>query len=202
MELKGAQRYLIFGIALVVASVNPLSEQLYGQLELAKFSFDMTTVWGSALIGIWLYNVLYSKGGGLANAILSLDYSTKGLLFTWVIAGAITTYWYLPEPFAYSVESVLGRALCTVSFLAAGVFAGLGWEAMGNAWKSATLFSMFSMMAGLAEIFLEMASYYSVNFYPVFPTEQLIETSYALFAMAAFPSTYYMVKILRDLDLF
>jgi hypothetical protein len=96
----------------------------------------------------------------------------------------------------------MGKLLQLLSFIVAGLLGGIGWDAMGKALKSFTLFSMFSMMAAVAEIFLEMAGYYSQNFYPAYPTSQLIQTSYALFAMAAVPSTYYMVKVLKDLGLF
>lgn len=200
--MRSEVRYLILGIALIIASVNPLSQILYGKLEIAKFTFDMLLVWGAGLIGIYIYEYLYRIGGKAVTSFLTLNYATKGLLFVWVIGGLLITYWYLPGPFDYSVTSIEGRILALISLTVAGIFGGLGWKAMSNAWKSATLFSMFSMMAAVAEIFIEMAGYYSVNFYPVFPTNQLVETSYALFAMAAFPSTYYMVKILRDLDLF
>ncbi|MEM4146763.1 MAG: DUF1404 family protein, partial [Metallosphaera sp.] len=73
---------------------------------------------------------------------------------------------------------------------------------MPKVWKSITIFAIFSMMATMAEIFLEMGSYYAVDFYRPYPVSQLVETSYFLFAMAFVPSTYYMVKILKDLDIF
>ncbi|EZQ10568.1 MULTISPECIES: DUF1404 family protein [Acidianus] len=202
MELRSEDRYLILGLVLIASSVNPFSQYLYGTLELAKFSFDMLLVWGSGLLGIWLYKLLYNKGGKVTSAVLSFNYSTKGILFVWIIAGSIVTYWYIPGPFDYSVINMVGRSLQIISFIVAGIIAGLGWEAMSNAWRSITLFSMFSMMAAVAEIFLEMASYYSTNYYPAYSSIQLVYTSYALFAMAAVPSTYYMVKILKDLDLF
>lgn len=196
------KRYAVLGIALIAASVNPLSLMLAQELEVARFSFDMLLVWGAGLIGVYLSRLMYEKGGTLSRAVLSLNYKTKGVLYSWGIAGALLTLWYLPNFFDLSVMSPQYRAAQIATFLVAGVIGGIGWDALGKAMKSFTLFSMFSMMAAVAEIFLEMAGYYSVNYYPAYPTDQLVETSYMLFAMAAVPSTYYMVKVLKDLDLF
>ncbi len=202
MELTPDKRYLVFGFILILASINPLSLMLDKILELAKFSFDMMLVWGAGLIGVWLAKEMYILGGPISRKLLSLNYYTKGVLLSWIIGGALVTYWYLPDPFDFSVTSNMGKLLQLLSFIVAGLLGGIGWDAMGKALKSFTLFSMFSMMAAVAEIFLEMAGYYSQNFYPAYPTSQLIQTSYALFAMAAVPSTYYMVKVLKDLGLF
>ena len=47
MELTPAEkRYAVLGIALIAASVNPLSLMLAQELEVARFSFDMLLVWG------------------------------------------------------------------------------------------------------------------------------------------------------------
>jgi hypothetical protein len=80
--------------------------------------------------------------------------------------------------------------------------AGVGWYGMTNVWKSATIFAAFSMMATMAEIFLELGSYYSQNIYNVYPVSQFIDTAYLWFAMAFIPSTFYMVKILKDMGIF
>lgn len=193
---------MIFGIILIVISINPLSLALDRQLELAKVSFDMLLAWGAGLIGIFLSDYMYNRGDKFSTSLLKINYSTKGLLYSWIVGGAIVTYWYIPTPFDLSVLNPFYHMLQIITFIIAGIFGGIGWDAMSKAWRSATLFSMFSMMAAVAEIFLEMSGYYSQNFYPAYPTSQLIQTSYALFAMAAVPSTYYMVKILKDLDLF
>lgn len=205
MELKAypvQSKYFIFGLALIVASINPIAFNLISSLEVAKVSFDMLIVWGAGLIGIWLSKEMYAKGNSVAKAILSLNYLTKGVLFSWGIGGAIITFWYLPQFYDLSVINTGFRVIQILCFIIAGIIGGVGWDALGKPMKSFTLFSIFSMMAAMAEIFLEMAGYYSVNFYPVYPVSQLIQTSYVLFAMAAFPSTYYMVKILKDLGLF
>ncbi|BFI75878.1 DUF1404 domain-containing protein [Sulfurisphaera ohwakuensis] len=203
MELTPEEkRYLIFGLVLIIASINPLSLMIASQLEIARFSFDMLLVWGAGLIGVYLAKLMYIKGDEISKSILSLNYKTKGVLYSWGIGGALLTLWYLPNFFDLSVISTEYRALQILSFIIAGIIGGIGWEALGKAMRSFTLFSMFSMMAAVAEIFLEMAGYYSVNYYPVYPTYQLVQTSYMLFVMAAVPSTYYMVKVLKDLGLF
>ncbi|WP_240938890.1 DUF1404 family protein [Metallosphaera hakonensis] len=170
--------------------------------EIAKFSFDMTLVWGAGLLGIWMSRFLYQYGGRSASRFLDFNYRTKGLLLSWIIGGAILTYWYIPGPFEASVTSASARAIQVISFFVAGLLSGVGWDAMPKVWKSITIFAVFSMMATMAEIFLEMGTYYAVDVYRPYSVSQLVETSYFLFAMAFIPSTYYMVKILKDLDIF
>lgn len=200
--MRRQEFYLIMGAVLVASSINPISLELYSQNEVAKNSFDMLLVWGSALIGIYLAELMYSRGGELARRVLSFNYTTKGLFFSWVVAGSLLTYWYLPGPFDYSVLSTEGHLLEVLSFIIAGLMGGLGWQGMSNVWRSVTLFSIFSMMATMAEIFLELGGYYSQNLYSVYPVSQFVDTAYVWFAMAFVPSTFYMVKILRDLGIF
>ncbi|QKR00112.1 DUF1404 domain-containing protein [Metallosphaera tengchongensis] len=199
---KPSNIYLFLGLALVVASINPFSLQISSSQEVAKFSFDMTLVWGAGLIGIWLAKVIYSKGGRLGSSFLDFNYRTRGLFLSWLIGGSIVTFWYIPGPFALSVVSPSIRALQLITFIIAGLVSGIGWDGMPKVWKSITIFAVFSMMATMAEVFLEMGTYYAVDVYRPYSVSQLVETSYFLFAMAFIPSTYYMVKILRDLDIF
>ncbi|QGA69231.1 DUF1404 domain-containing protein [Sulfolobus sp. E11-6] len=194
--------YLFLGIVLIGASINPYSLQFSEIQEIAKFSFDMTLVWGAGLIGIWLSRFLYQRGGRIALHFLDFNYRTRGLILSWLIGGSVISFWYLPGPFEESVINTSTRVLQIVSFIIAGVLSGIGWDIMTNVWKSVTIFAIFSMMASMAEIFLEMSGYYSIDVYKPYPVSQLIETSYFLFAMAAIPSTYYMVKILKDLNIF
>lgn len=200
MGLKDKSPYLIIGLAMIVASVNPFSLMLTNQLEMARVSFDMVLVWGAGLIGIWLADYMYRKGIG--RSFLSFNFTTKGLVLAWLIGGSIVTFWYFPEPFDLSVENMLMRAIQIVSFIVAGIFGGLGWFGMTTVWKSVTIFSAFTMMASMAEIFLEMGTYYSTNLYPAYDISQFVDTAYFLFAMAFVPSTYYMIKWLKDLGLF
>jgi len=199
---RASEAYLFLGIAMIIASANPLSLQLSTVQEIAKFSFDMMLVWGAGLVGIWLVKRLYQKGGRAVTSFLDFNYSTKGLVLSWIVGGSIVTYWYIPGPFEASVTSTMARAFQVISFIVAGILSGIGWEAMPKVWKSITIFAVFSMMATMAEIFLEMGGYYAVDVYRPYPVSQLVETSYFLFAMAFVPSTYYMVKILKDLDIF
>lgn len=194
--------YPFLGLALIVAGVNPFSMEVSSSQEIAKFSFDMMIVWGAGLIGIWLSKTIYSKGPKALLGFLDFNFRTRGLFLSWLIGGAIVTYWYLPGPFELSVSSFSAKSIQLFLFIVAGILSGIGWDAMPKVWKSITIFAIFSMMATMAEIFLEMGSYYAVDFYRPYPVSQLVETSYFLFAMAFVPSTYYMVKILKDLDIF
>ncbi|BCS92596.1 DUF1404 domain-containing protein [Metallosphaera javensis (ex Sakai et al. 2022)] len=199
---RTSNSYLFLGLALIVASINPFSLEISASQEVAKFSFDMMLVWGAGLMGIWLARFMYNKGGRSFSSFLDFNYKTRGLVLSWLIGGALLTYWYIPGPFEASVTNAGARVLQVVSFTVAGLLSGIGWDAMTKVWKSITIFAVFSMMATMAEIFLEMGSYYAVDVYKPYSVSQLVETSYFLFAMAFVPSTYYMVKILKDLDIF
>ncbi|BBD72210.1 hypothetical protein HS1genome_0599 [Sulfodiicoccus acidiphilus] len=194
--------YLILGAVMVAASVNPLSVSLDRTSEIAKTSFDMVLVWGAGLVGIWLAELLFRKGGRITAWFLSFNFSTRGLFLSWGVAGALLTYWYIPGPFALSVLYLNWKVVQLATFTLAGIIAGIGWYGMTNVWRSATIFAIFSMMATMAEIFLELGAYYSENVYSVYPVSQFIDTAYLWFAMAFVPSTFYMVKILKDMGIF
>jgi hypothetical protein len=200
MGLRDKKSYLFFGLAMLIASLNPLSLSLARVLEIIRVSFDMTTVWGAGLLGIWLADELFRKGYG--KRLLEFNFTTRGLVLGWGIAGSIVSYWYFPGPFDLSVISNTARILQLSTFIMAGLIGGIGWYGMTNVWKSVTIFAIFSMMASMAEIFLELGAYYQTNLYSVYPTSQFIDTAYFLFAMAFVPSTFYMVKWLKDLNLF
>lgn len=200
MELKDKRPYLFIGIAMIIASLNPVSLILASELEIVRFSFDMTLVWGAGLIGIWIADYLFKQGK--LKALLSFNFSTRGLVLAWGIAGVLISYWYFPEPFDASVLSSTMRIAQLLSFLVAGTIGGIGWYGMTNTWKSISMFSLFSMMASMAEIFLELGAYYNTNLYTSYSLQQFTDTAYFLFAMAFAPSTFYMVKWLKDLDLF
>ncbi|BDC17666.1 hypothetical protein HS5_05560 [Acidianus sp. HS-5] len=198
--MKDKKPYLIFGLVMLAASLNPLSLYLARLLEIVRVSFDMTTVWGAGLIGIWIADELFRKG--YAKSFLEFNFTTRGLILGWGIAGTLVSYWYFPGPFDSSVVSTTTRAIQLITFVVAGLIGGIGWYGMTNVWKSISIFAIFSMMASMAEIFLELGSYYDTNIYSVYSISQFIDTAYFLFAMAFVPSTFYMVKWLKDLNLF
>ncbi|AWR95821.1 DUF1404 family protein [Acidianus brierleyi] len=200
MELKDKKPYLFIGFAMIIASINPFSLYLANILEIIRVSFDMMLVWGAGLIGIWLADYMFLKG--IAKSLLSFNFTTRGLVLAWGIAGSLTCYWYFPGPFDMSVISSSIRFLQILSFIIAGIIGGIGWYGMTNVWKSISMFTIFSMMASMAEIYLEMGTYYETNLYPAYSTTQFVDTAYFLFAMAFAPSTFYMVKWLKDLNLF
>jgi len=202
VELTSKTPYLAIGLVMVIVSVNPFALYLDRTSEIAKTSFDMVLVWGAGLVGIWLADLLYRRGGSLTAEFLNFNFSTRGLILCWGVAGALLTYWYLPGPFALSVLYPYWKFIQLLSFVVGGMVAGVGWYGMTNVWKSATIFAAFSMMATMAEIFLELGSYYSQNIYNVYPVSQFIDTAYLWFAMAFIPSTFYMVKILKDMGIF
>ncbi|AWR96930.1 DUF1404 domain-containing protein [Acidianus sulfidivorans JP7] len=185
---------------MTIVSINPLSLYLARLLEIIRVSFDMTLVWGTGLIGIWIADYMFKQGVG--KSFLRFNFTTRGLLLAWGIAGSIVTLWYFPSMFDLSVINSTYRFLQLLTFSIAGIVGGIGWYSMTNVWKSISLFSIFSMMASMAEIFLELGSYYETNLYNAYSISQFIDTSYFLFAMAFVPSTFYMVKWLKDLNLF
>lgn len=198
--MKDKKPYLFIGLAMAIGSANPASVILSSQLEIVRFSLDMTLIWGAGLIGIWIADYFFRTGK--AKKFLSFNFTTRGLVLAWGIAGTTISYWYFPGPFDASVTEPLMRTLQIVTFAVAGIVGGIGWYGMTNVWKSISMFSLFSMMASMAEIFLELGTYFSTNLYTSYSIQQFTDTAYFLFAMAFAPSTFYMVKWLKDLDLF
>ncbi|ARM75556.1 DUF1404 family protein [Acidianus manzaensis] len=200
MELRDKKPYLFIGIAMVIASINPLSLYLAELLEIIRVSFDMSLVWGTGLIGIWIADYMFKKGIG--KSFLQFNFTTRGLILAWGIAGTMVCLWYVPNMFDLSVLYITYRFLQLLSFFIAGIIGGIGWYGMTNVWKSISMFAIFSMMASMAEIFLELGTYYETNLYSAYSISQFVDTSYFLFAMAFAPSTFYMVKWLKDLNIF
>ncbi len=186
--MKDKKPYLFIGLAMVIGSANPASVILSSQLEIVRFSLDMTLIWGAGLIGIWIADYFFRTGK--AKKFLSFNFTTRGLVLAWGIAGTTISYWYFPRTIRRFCNRTFNEDASN-SYVCSSRHCGRNsWYGMTNVWKSISMFSLFSMMASMAEIFLELGTYFSTNLYTSYSIQQFTDTAYFLFAMAFAPSTF------------
>lgn len=195
------------GIALVIASANPLFFAAEHSSMPLKTSIDSLIILGGGLIGFAIFEYIYLVSGARRNLydyILRASTLFKGVPLTWIIPSVLIAVWYSPNLLVYSLTTPIGELLEVGSMTLAGFLAGLAWGGMSKTMHSVTLFMVFFMSGSMGEILTEEGGlnvFFPTN-YPFYAQSQLLYTGYMMWLISLFPVTFFAVRTLRDMKIF